>query len=138
MGRLLAVAALVAASLSFGAFGGATADSLPGGTEGCGASSPGANSPTGFAYANSCSYRATRVGGFVGGAESWTVTVYNNSSPNKVVVRRYSGTDRACNTASTSPGNFVVVTVTNGTVIAGNPFLAAADPMPYAGGNRCR
>lgn len=137
MRKLLVVAALVAGSLSLGAFGGATADTLPGGTEGCVVSSPGANGPTGVVYANTCSYVATRTGGFVGGAQSWTVTVYNNNSPTKTVVGKYSGSGPACNTGSTNPGNLVVVTASNGTVAAGNPFPSAADAYVSAGGNRC-
>lgn len=136
MRKLLVVAALSAGSLSLGAFGGASADTVPGGVEGCVATT-GANSPAGLVYANACSYTATRTGGFVGGAQSWKVTVYNNASPTKVAIGRYSGTGPACNTGSTSPGNLVVVELTNGTIAAGNPFPSAVDGTVPTAGNRC-
>lgn len=136
MRKLLVVTALVAGSFGFGAFGGANADTLPGGVEGCVATT-GAGSPAGMVYANTCNYVATRSGGFAGGAQSWTVTVYNNNTATKVQIAKYTGSGKACNTYSTKPGNYVVVSVTNGTVAAGNPFPSAADPALPAPSDRC-
>lgn len=136
MRKLLVVAALVAGGLSFGAFGGASADELPGGVEGCVVSNPGTKGPTAL-YPDTCSYVAKRTGGFVGGGQAWKVVVYNNNSATKVKLAEYSGSGPACNTGSTAVGNLVVVTVTNGMVAAGNPFPAAGDGTIPTAGNRC-
>lgn len=131
MRKLLVVAAVVAGSMSFGAFGGATADELPTGVEGCVASDPGAKGPTAL-YPKTCTYTAKRSGGFAGGAQSWQVRIVR---PNGQVTT-YSGSNQACHTASTVAGDTVTVTVTNGFVAAGNPFPGAADgSIPSS--NRC-
>lgn len=144
MRKPLIVAALVAGSLSFGAFGGATADVLPGGVEGCVVRNSPAGGGTvsvapvgGNVYDTTCSFTATRTGGFVGAAQSWNVTVYNHNGPDRVAILNESGSGPACNTGAYTPGNVVVVTVSNGLVAAGNPFPSATDGTVTAGGDRC-
>ena len=136
MRKSLVVAALVAGSLSFGAFGGASADQLPGGIEGCVVTSPGtpglpANPAGANLYSGSCSFVATRTGGFVGGAQSWKVTVTTPAG----AVTTFSGTNGACNTGAYNPGDTVRVELSNGMIAAGNPIPSAVPAS--AAGNRC-
>lgn len=136
MRRLFSVA-LVAGALGFGVLGPAHADQLPAGVEGCVATSPGTNGPTAL-YNGGCQFVATRTGGFVAGAQSWSVVVYNNNTATKVVVGNFSGTGPGCNIAAYVPGNLVVVTVSNGEVAAGNPIPSATDGTIPSGGDRCK
>ena len=130
MRKRFAVAALVAGMLSLGTLAAVQADVLPGGVEGCIATSPGSTSPEGVIYANGCSYTATRTGGYATAAQSFSVTIYNNNSATKTVIASYS-TAKGSNPCNTSeiikPGNYVVLTVSNGVGAVGNPFPSAAD-----------
>jgi hypothetical protein len=134
--KLLAVAALVAGSLGLTAVTGVHADQLPGGVEGCIASSPGADAPTGL-YNGHCSFTATRTGGFVAGAQTWNVQVFDNATPQKVRIGNYSGTGPGCNTAAYGIGNYIEVTVSNGVVAAGNPVPSATDGNVPPSGDAC-
>lgn len=139
MRKLPVLAALVLGGAGFGAFAPATADQLPAGVEGCIASDPvsadaRAQGAPSALYPKTCQYKATRTGGFVGGAAKWTVTVYRPSTNQTFT---YTGTNsQACNTGSTVPGDVVTVSLTNGLIAAGNPFPSATDGS-IAAGNRC-
>ncbi|MDQ1436977.1 MAG: hypothetical protein QOK43_606 [Acidimicrobiaceae bacterium] len=137
MRKLFAVAALAAGTLGLGVVG-AHADQLPGGVEGCVATSPGANAPVGSLYNGGCSFVATRTGGFVAAAQSYTVVVYNNNSATKVEVGRYTGSGGGCSLAAYVPGNLVTVTVSNGEVAAGNPIPSATDGSIPSNGDSCK
>ena len=142
MRKPIVVAALVAGSLSFGAFGAAVADQLPAGVEGCVVRSspagggtvtvPGAGANL---YDSSCTFTATRTGGFVGGASSWRVTVVKDGDPAQTTV--FSGSNEACNTGAYDAKDVVKVELTNGLIAAGNPFPSATDGTLTAGGDRC-
>jgi hypothetical protein len=134
--KLLFVAGIAAATLPFGASGAVQADDLPAGTQGCVATSPGANAPAAL-YNGTCSFTAARNGGYVAGAQNWTVTVYNNNSATKVVVASFSGSGPGCNTFAYATGNFVVATASNGEIAVGNPIPAAADSTLPPSSNRC-
>lgn len=135
MRRLLALAALVAGTCSLTAVAGVRADQQPGGIEGCIATTPGTNAPS--LYTGHCSFTATRPGGFVASAQSWTVVVYDNDTPLKQEIARFTGSGPGCNTAAYVPGNLVDVTVGNGIVAAGNPVPSAFDPYTPASGDVC-
>jgi hypothetical protein len=127
--KFFAIAALGAGMLAAAPMG-AHADTVPGGVEGCVATNPGQNSPSGVVYANTCSYTATRTAGYATAAQGWSVTIYNNNSATKTVVASYSSAagSKACNTSELiHPGQYVVVTASNGVAAAGNPFPAATD-----------
>ena len=130
MRKLFVAACFVAASFSLGAIGAVHADTQPGGAEGCIATSPGTNSPAGTLYNGTCSYTALRTGGYATAAQTWSVTIYNNNTPQKVVLHAYSSGagSKPCNTGPIiQPGNLVVATVSNGVNAVGNPFPSATD-----------
>ncbi|HZQ26551.1 MAG TPA: hypothetical protein VFA94_02525 [Acidimicrobiales bacterium] len=129
MRKFFTIAALSAGMLAIAPLG-AHADTVPGGVEGCVATNPGQTSPTGVVYAGTCSYTATRTAGYATAAQGWSVTIYNNNTPQKTVVASYSSAagSKPCNTSELiKPGQFVVVTVSNGVATAGNPFPSATD-----------
>jgi hypothetical protein len=120
---------IAAAALSLGAVGAVQADVLPGGVEGCVATSPGGTSPTGVVYNGSCSYTATRTGGYAIASQTWSVTIYKDATK-QVVLHSFSSAkgDAPCNTSPiTQPGNVIALTVGNGVGAVGNPFPSATD-----------
>jgi len=136
--KLFVVAGLAAATLSLGAFSAVHADQEPGGVEGCVAESPAPAPPAGTVYSGSCSYTATRTGGYATAAQTWSVTIYNNNSPTKTVLHAFSSTagSNPCNTGPViQPGNYVVATVANGVNAVGNPTPSAAGAVPSSSDN---
>lgn len=137
MKRLIAVGVAASALCGLSAVGAVVpvrADTLPGGTEGCVASSPGAevSNPAlgGVAHNGSCSYRATRIGGYVAAGDSWSIAVSRvvEGVPKTVAVyrgARNAGPDKLCHTSVIQPDDVVTVRVTNGVVFVGDPRTAA-------------
>lgn len=144
MRKLIGAAALGAAALSLGPVAGVKADQLPAGVEGCIATSPGqtvANpgGPAGsgnIVSANTCSYKATRTGGYAIAAQSWTVKIYTPATNTTRTFSSAAGSN-PCNTSPvTAIGDTVTLTVSNGVGAVGNPFPAASDgtlPTPSDG-----
>jgi hypothetical protein len=127
--KLLVAAGIAAATCSLGAFSAVHADTQPGGIEGCIATSPGANSPQGTLYDTTCSYTATRTGGYATSAQTWTVTIYSDAAMTKPVASFSSAAGSPpCNTGPIiQPGQTVKATVNNGVNAVGNPIPSATN-----------
>jgi hypothetical protein len=133
------VAAGLVGGFASGGMAGVRADTLPGGAEGCLATSPGAdvtNPAVGpVLHSGRCSYTATRPAGYVAAGDSWTITVSRLSGGSKVPVRvfrggRNTGPDGACHTSVVAAGQIVDVTVSNGAVFVGDPRSAVITNGP--------
>ena len=142
MRKLIVVAALAATCFGLGAFR-VEATTLPGGTEGCIATAPGANvsaAPVGTGnalYNAKCSYKATRKGGYVAAADNWKITVSRVVNGVRKTVATYhanrnNGPSPGCQTSVIRPGDTVDVTVANGVVAVGAPAPTATDPYAPA------
>ena len=127
--------ALLAGSLAVST---ARADTTPVGAEGCVATTapvPTVAAGVQVVYGGSCSYRATREGGFVA-AGNWSITVTNAAGA--VTFTRSGANDGSCHTATTKPGDLVSVSVFSpgGVIAAGNPFPSAT-PSTGASAQDC-
>lgn len=129
--KLLAV--LITSMLGLSLTAVAQADTTPGGAEGCVASSapvPTVAPGVQVVYNGSCSYTATRTGGFVA-AGNWSITVTRGTT---VVFSRSGANKGSCHLATTQPGDVVRIAVFSpgGVIAAGNPFPSAT---PSTGGS---
>ena len=112
----------------------AQADTAPGGAEGCVASTapvPAVAPGVQIVYGGSCTYKATRTGGFVA-AGNWSITVKNSAGT--TVFSRSGANKGSCHLATTNPGDTVSIAVFSpgGVIAAGNPFPSAT---PSTGGS---
>lgn len=124
MKKLLLGAAVVALLLSPMSLT-ARADNVEG-TDGEGCFATSAPVPTvadgeQFAYKDTCTYTATRTGGYAGGAEAWTITItYPDGQTFTVSSTDAKETKQGCTVWDATAT--VTVTVINGTMGIGNPF----------------
>lgn len=90
-----------------------SADTYPGGAEGCTVTKAG----------DKCTLKATRNGGYVGSSSGWKVTIVRGA---KTIVYTDKAFKSTCTTAILAKDK-VTVESTGGQMAAGNPFPAASD-----------
>jgi hypothetical protein len=130
-------AALVASLAAVAAPAVATADSLPGGTEGCVATSPGAPSLLPGAqvvYGDACEYTATRAAGYVASGE-WRITLERHHGSDVVLTSEDFTT--SCS-YTVEPGDVVRAEVSGGEIAVGAVPPGGPEREDHANAGRYR